>query len=111
MEMDFVGSIGLMQEKIYGNACDKGFYDTPKNEGTSLALIHSEISEALEALRHGNPPSEKLQGFGNLEEELADAVIRILDFAREKNLPLAEAIIAKHNYNTTRARMHGGKAF
>lgn len=41
--------------------------------------------------------------------ELADAIIRILDFADEWNLPVAEALLRKHAYNQTREYRHGGK--
>ena len=82
-----------------------------RNEGEILALIHSEISEALEGLREGNPKSKKLPFFTTVEEELADAMIRIADYAKMYDLRVAEAMVAKVEYNTGRPFKHGGKAF
>ena len=45
--------------------------------------------------------------FSNLEEELADAVIRIMDYAFGKDLDVAGAIVAKMEYNESREFMHG----
>lgn len=73
--------------------------------------MHSELSEALEALRHGNKPDDHIPEFSGVEAELADVVIRILDYAEARGLRLAEAIEAKILYNSTRPRRHGGKKF
>lgn len=93
------------------NALAKGWWKGDRNDGEMIALMHSELSEALEALRHGNPRSEHIPDFTGLEEELADVVIRILDYAGAKNLRLGEAIFAKIAFNVGRPYMHGGKAF
>jgi len=92
--------------EIYQTAVDHGFWEAP-NDGERIALMHSELSEALEALRHKNPPSKKAQGYSNLEEELADVVIRIMDYAQHNNLDIAGAIFAKHQHNTGRPFKHG----
>lgn len=44
-------TIKRLQEEIYRNAVDKGFYDPPRSYGESIALMHSELSEALEEAR------------------------------------------------------------
>ena len=71
----------------------QGFWESD-NTGEKIALMHSELSEALEADRKGLE-AEHIEGFTGVEEELADCIIRILDFAAHHDLRLAEAISAK----------------
>lgn len=73
-----------------------------------IALVHSEISEALVGYLN---PSDKIEGFTSMEEELADAVIRMMDIAEHYGWDLADAILAKMEYNKGRPHMHGGKKF
>ena len=94
-------------KEVYKNAVNHGFWKDEVNDGERMALIHAEVSEALEALRQGNPSSNKIIEYSNLEEELADAVIRIMDYAFGKDLDIAGAILAKIEYNQSREYMHG----
>lgn len=89
----------------------KEFWDdeTP-NIGEKIALIHSELSEALEEVRAGHKPNEIYEVDGKPEGlpiELADAVIRIADLCGYYKIDLADAIYEKLNYNARRPIKHG----
>lgn len=73
-----------------------------RNAGELLALIHSEVSEALEGVRKGKM-DEHLPQFKSEVVEMADAVIRIADYCGGRGLPLGEALSAKLAYNASRA--------
>lgn len=89
----------------------------PNVFGTKIALIHSEVSEALEGGRKGKMDDHLPERKG-VEVELADAVIRIFDTAGAMQLDLAGAILEKLAYNQQRAdhklenrAKAGGKVF
>lgn len=86
-----------------------GWWDKPRSAGELIALIHSEVSEMLEAVRKPGD-SDKLPSFTAEEEEAADVAIRLFDYAAGRNLRLRDAIFAKMAYNKTRPYRHGGKA-
>lgn len=93
----------------YKTATDAGWYVDPasgkpveRNFGEVIALMHSELSEALEAARKGLM-DEKLPERDGREVELADCVIRIFDTCAALGLDLPGAIIEKNRYNRQRA--------
>lgn len=87
-----------------------------RNKGELLALIHSEISECLEGERK-NLQDDHLSYRPMAEVELADALIRIFDYAGEFGYDIGGALVEKMAYNTKRAdhkpenRQAGGKQF
>lgn len=87
--------------RAYINKCQRG---------TRIALIHSEISEGLEGDRK-DLQDDKIPEFSAMAAELADAIIRIMDFAHENKIPVAEALVAKAAFNKGRPYKHGNKIF
>jgi len=73
--------------------------------------MHSELSEAVEAYREGNPPSTKIPEFSKVEAEMADVVIRVLDHCWAHGYNLPGALLAKLDYNDKRPHKHGGKRY
>lgn len=67
-----------------------------------LALIHSEVSEALKAFR--------IRDEANFAEELADVAIRLTSFGRGLGIDLDGAVREKLGANRQRAYQHGGKS-
>ena len=99
----------LLSIQCHHIAEEKGFWNKTRNQGELIALMHSELSEALEYLRHGNPLSDHIPEFTGVEEELADLIIRVMDMAGAYGYRIPEAIIAKLEFNATREHMHGKK--
>jgi NTP pyrophosphatase (non-canonical NTP hydrolase) len=111
-------NIRELQYNVHQLAVSKGWYENvpsatdPTWIGARLALIHSEVSEALEDVRDGNT----LTTIGTtgkpcgLPSELADIIIRVLDLAGSLNIDMQAAIEMKHAYNVTRPHRHGGRS-
>lgn len=110
-------TITELMSRAHRTACDKGWWDAEdRSIGEQIALMHSELSEALEEVRNGHPITEiyhagsdglKPEGFA---VELADVLIRIADTCEKYGVPLQEAIDEKLAYNASRPYRHGGKA-
>lgn len=94
----------------HDTAVDKGWWEGERSIPECLALIHAEVSEALEEYRDGSISwsidGTKPVGFAT---ELADVCIRVFDLAGKLGIPLGEVIQAKMEYNATRPHRHGGK--
>ena len=95
-----------LQKEIHKTAVRSGWWDNPRSPLEIHMLIVSEIAEATEAAR-------KAVGNSQLEEakELADAVIRIMDYCEYLGWDLEGLIKTKHEFNKTRPYRHGGKKY
>lgn len=100
-------------KRIHDLARVKGWYDKPRTPLEIHMLIVSEVAEASEEVRNGKPdfyPNDKDPDKPEGEMiELADSVIRIMDYFEYKGWDLEDAIHTKHVYNVTRKYRHGGK--
>ena len=85
-------------------AREKGWWSGERNDGELIALMHSELSEALEALRNHAKKDE-------LADELADCCIRIFDYCGARRIDLQQAIKKKIRKNRLRPHRHGNKKF
>lgn len=94
-------NFNLAAKECHENAKDKGFWDDT-SVVEKLALIHSEVSEVLEADR-------KNKGKNAVEEELADILIRTLDLCAYLDMDVDRVISDKMEKNRQRAHKHGNK--
>lgn len=100
-------AVDTLAKKCYSNSYEHGFWDvTPRNKAEMICLIHSELSECLEGVRD-HSEDKHCPEFTSEEVELADAMIRILDYAFGHNLRLSDAMTAKMKFNINRPPKHG----
>ena len=124
-------SLNQLRDEIHANAKEKGFYDNPREVGTLLMLVVTEVAEALEADRTGDfcdfskyeeckkemdvgiRTSEEIEKYAfekyiknTFEDELADVIIRTLDICGYLNIDIERSVLAKIKYNKTRDKLH-----
>jgi NTP pyrophosphatase (non-canonical NTP hydrolase) len=120
--------LNKLRDEIHQNAINHGWWEEERTFGDIIALCHSELSEALEEYRENKPLIwcadyvgevnciACFKQFGKcrykpegIAIELADCIIRILDYCGHKGIDIENAIWIKHEYNKTRPYRHGGK--
>lgn len=115
--MHYETDVNQLVNVCHGLSKDAGWHEKPREIGTMLMLIVSEVAEAMEGdrkdLMDDHLPHRKM-----MEVELADAVIRIMDLAGLKGYDLGGAIVEKLMYNQRRKDhkkenrdLAGGKAY
>lgn len=121
--------INDLSKIVYEANQEKGFYDSEKNIGEMLCLIHSEVSEALECDRKDKYCDRQPTALQNMmkqndetfkemfsklvkdtfQDELADIMIRVMDLAGFKGIDLEKHIELKMRYNALRPYKHEKK--
>jgi NTP pyrophosphatase (non-canonical NTP hydrolase) len=111
-------NFNLLAAEAHRIAVEHGFIDN--TIGEDMALIHSEVSEALEDHRAGHKPTETwyeaktsiesktpIDKPCGIPSEMADVVIRVAHFCAKHGIDLDKAVAEKMEYNTTRPYKHG----
>lgn len=122
--------LNALAEMVHKNAIEHGWWEDDRSFGELMALVHSEVSEALEFARDGHQPDEIFYSCDCLREdrsspccvcgqskidgipvELADVIIRVLDICGRYHIDIGHALFRKMFYNKYRPYKHGGKVF
>lgn len=123
-------NLNELAKEAHQIAVEHGWWSPEPSFGDLVALMHSELSEALGEYRAGNrirpgqpTPMVYYSGGGyvatdttecckkpeGIAVELADCIIRILDWAGKEGVDMESIIEEKMAYNRTRPYRHGGK--
>ena len=118
---DALSGLAVLRDEAHAIARSKGWHEdaSVKRLPELLCLVHSEVSEVLEAYRegcdvtgatemlaHACVPEAKPEGIAS---ELADVIIRVLDICGLYGIDIGWAVARKMDYNRTRPQRHGGK--
>lgn len=127
-----MGYLNQLGETALATARSKGFMTKPDEDlARQLLMMVSEISEACEADRKdaftleglsvdtavNNLNDEEFYKFyeyhikGKFEEEMADLLIRNIQYSAYRKLDLDAHVAAKMRYNSLRPHKHGGKKY
>jgi len=122
-QTDFIQAFQKAQSGAYQINVENGWWDdrntlietspnaTPLVVIGCLGLVHTEVSEAIEAVRkHDFATWGNTKAKDTLVRELAGTIVRCMDLAERFYMPLAEAIVEEIKANAERGFRHGGKA-
>jgi NTP pyrophosphatase (non-canonical NTP hydrolase) len=91
----------VFQEYVANGFADKFTENKEFDDLVEMALITTEVSEAIESLRNNDLPE--------LGYECADIIIRVMNFCNRKGIDLERFILLKNNVNMKREKYHGKK--
>jgi NTP pyrophosphatase (non-canonical NTP hydrolase) len=108
---DLGQALNTIRDLVHEWAKEKGWWEKERNKFELIALMHSELSEAVEFLRKKEQPAmdDHVPGLTGEAAEMADVIIRIFDYCGAFGIDIGEAVKAKHAYNLQRPYRHGGK--
>lgn len=108
---DFVRSYRRVAKKVHRLMKSQGFWRSAKRQDICkrLAHAHSELSEAFECLRSGNPPDKDISDMSGVEVQLADVLGILMDMEIGCGFDISKALLKKMEFNKTRGYLHGRK--
>jgi len=108
---EFERSYKRIAEKVHHLMATQGFWKESRNRDVCnpIVLAHSELSEALECLRLGNPPDKNISEMSGAEVQLSDVLGILMDMEVGYGFEISKALLKKMEFNKTRGYLHGKK--